>query len=225
MIIKYFPVKKSMAYLELFERVAEHVRRQGVKVRITRGKPLETAALERAGAMSFIPIPTSLIELYAEIGDGFEFGWSSKGKRAPFANHDICKLEECAPKSLGDVNWRIEWRDDYEFPHVKDPVLAKRTALEMQKWLPFWDIGNGDSLCLDTSVEPSPVLYNQHDWFDGGSGENGHLIAKSLLDFYSEWAQVCFQFPQSLWWPGVLNKNGLGINWASDEFREPFRLK
>lgn len=214
-----------MAYLELFESVAEHVRRQGVKVRFKRGKPLDPAAMERARAQAFIPIPSSLIEFYAEIGDGLEFGWSSKGKEALFANHEICKLEDCAPKSLDDVSWLTEWRDDYEFPHVDDPALAKKTALKMRKWLPFWGIGNGDSVCLETSRDPSPVLYNQHGWYDGGSGENGYQIAESLFDFYSGWAQVCFQFPKSLWWPGVLNKNGSGINWNSDEFREPFRLK
>jgi hypothetical protein len=213
-----------MAYLELFEGVAEHVRRQGVKVRFKRGKPLDPAAIERASPKAFIPIPTSLIDFYAEIGDGLEFGWSSKGKDAPFANHAICRLEECAPKSIDDVSWLTEWQDDYEFPHVEDPVLAKKTALKMRKWLAFWGIGNGDSLCLDTSADPSPVLFSKHDWYDGGSGENGHKIAESLFEFYSDWAQVCFQFPSSLWWPGVLNKNGAGINWASDEFREPFRL-
>jgi hypothetical protein len=110
--------------------------------------------MDHARAEAFIPIPPSPIDFYAEIGDGLEFGWSSKGRNAPFANHEICKL----------------------------------------------------------------------DWYDGGSGENGHKIAESLIDFYSDWARVCFQFPSSLWWPGVLNKNGEGIDWASDEFREPFRL-
>ena len=115
-----------MAYLELFERVAEHVRRQGVKVRFKRGKPLGSGVIERARAKAFIPIPTSLIAFYAEIGDGVEFAWSSKGEGAPFANHEICKFEECAPKSIDDVSCLTEWQDNYEFPHVEDPALAKK---------------------------------------------------------------------------------------------------
>jgi hypothetical protein len=213
-----------MAYLELIERVAEHVQRQGVKVRFERGKPLAASAIERARAEAFIPIPPSLIDFYAEIGDGMEFAWSSKGNDRLFANHEIPKIEECAPQSFDNVSWLPEWKDDYEFPYVKDPALAKTTALKMRKWLPFWDTGNGDSFCLDTSLAPSPVLFNQHDWLDGGSGKNGHQVADSLFEFYSQWAEVCFQFPRSLWWPDVLSKNGTGIDWGSVEFQEPFRL-
>jgi hypothetical protein len=109
--------------------------------------------MDHACAEAFIPIPQSLIDFYAEIGDGLEFGWSSKGRNAPFANHEICKLDACAPKSIDDVSWITEWRDDYEFAHVEDSALAKKTALKMRKWLPFWGIGNGDCLCLDTSLE------------------------------------------------------------------------
>ena len=61
-------------------------------------------------------------------------------------------------------------------------------------------------------------------WYDGGTGENGHRLADSLLQFYTDWAQVCFQFPRGLWWPSVFNKDGPGVHWSSDEFREPFRL-
>jgi hypothetical protein len=154
----------------------------------------------------------------------FRDAGKDKGRNAPFANHEICKLDACAPKSIDDVSWLTEWRDDYEFAHVEDSALAKRTALKMRKWLPLWGIGNGDCLCLDASADPSPVLFNKHDWYDGGSGGNGHKIAESLIDFYSDWARVCFQFPSRLWWAGVFNKNGEGIDWASDEFREPFRL-
>ena len=78
-----------MAYLELFEQVADHVRRQGGKVRFKRGKPLSPAAIERARCRAFIPIPTGLAELYAEIGDGLEFGWSTKQGNGPFARHEL----------------------------------------------------------------------------------------------------------------------------------------
>ena len=216
--------RENMTYLELFERVAEHVRRQGVKVRFERGEPLTPVAIELERAQAFIPVPPSLLDLYAEIGSGMEFAWSSKDNDRLFANHEIPRIEECAPKSFDNVSWLPEWQDDNEFPHVKDPALAKKTALKMRAWLRFISIGNGDSFCLDTSRDPSPVLFNKHDWFDGGTGENGHQIADSLWDFYSQWAQVCFQFPRSLWWPVVFNKTGVGIDWASEEFQEPFRL-
>lgn len=213
-----------MAYLELFERVADHVRRQGGKVRFKRGKPLSPVAIERARSQAFIPIPTQLAELYAEIGDGLEFGWSTKRGNTPFANHELSPIKDCAPTSLEDVNWLTEWNDDYGFPYTDDPELAKKTAIKMRKWLRFAGEGNGDTFCLDTAEESSPVLFNKHDWYDGGSGDNGHKMADSLLQFYSEWARVCFQVPSSLFWPSVFREQGHGINWGSPEFQEPFRL-
>jgi hypothetical protein len=213
-----------MRYFDLFERVTEHVRRQGVKVRFESGEPLSASVIERECSEAFIPIPPSLADFYTEIGNGMEFGWSSRNDDRLFANHEIPRIEACAPKSYDNVSWLTEWKDNYEFPHVQDPVLAKTTALKMRKWLPFIHEGNGDSFCLDTSQDPAPVVFNQHDWFDGGTGHNGHRVADSLMEFYSQWSQVCFQLPRSLWWPDVLNKNGTGIDWGSAQFQEPFRL-
>ena len=213
-----------MAYLELFERVAEHVRRQGVRVRFKRGKPLSAVVIDQARSQAFIPIPKAMADFYAEIGDGLEFGWSAKRGGTPFANHELSKVTDCAPMSRDEVIWRTEWDDDYEFPHTDDPVLAKTTAIRMRRWLHFASVGNGDTFCLDTASDPSPVLFNKHDWLDGGSGDNGHKVADSLFQFYAEWAKVCFQIPSSLYWPSVFSEEGAGIDWSSAEFQEPFRL-
>jgi hypothetical protein len=213
-----------MAYLELFERVADHVHRQGVKVRFKRGKSLAASAIDRAKAKALIPIPASMAEFYAEVGNGLEFAWTPKGDDAPFANHEFPKLADCVFESIDKVNWKTEWKDDYDFRYTKKPALAKQTALKMRKWVRFHDEGNGDGFCLDTAWDPAPVVFDQHDWYDGGTGENGHRLADSLLHFYTDWAQVCFQFPRSLWWPTVLKKDGSGVDWSSAEFREPFRL-
>jgi hypothetical protein len=213
-----------MAYLELFQRVSKHVRAQGVKVKFRRGKPLTAAAIKRAQSQSLIPIPTSLAEFYSEVGDGVLFQWSCEGEEAPFACLESPKLASRVVKSLDKINWRIEWDDSCDFRFTKNPKLAKQTALKMRKWLPLHDEGNGDQFCLDTAVEAAPVVFNQHDWFDGGSGDNGHLLGAALLDFFTQWSEVCFQFPSGLWWPRVFKKTGNGIDWRSKEFREPFRL-
>ncbi|AMV19094.1 hypothetical protein [Planctomyces sp. SH-PL14] len=213
-----------MAYLELFERVADHVRRQGVKVTFERGEALTTSTIERARAKALIPIPASMAEFYAEMGDGLEFAWSTKRDREPFANHEFPKLNSRVIESFDVLSWMTEWNDDYDFSGTKNPVLAKQTALKMRKWMPFHNEGNGDGFSLDTALDPAPVVFDKHDWCDGGTGENGHRLAESLLQFYTDWAQVCFQFPRSLWWPTVLKKDGPGVDWSSDEFCEPFRL-
>jgi hypothetical protein len=59
-------------------------------------------------------------------------------------------------------------------------------------WMPFYDEGNGEGFCLDTALEPALVVFEQQDWYDGGTCENGHRLTDSLLQFYTDWAQVCF---------------------------------
>lgn len=213
-----------MAYLELFEQVADHVRAQGLKVEFERGAPLAASAIEQACKRSVIPIPASLAEFYAEVGDGLRFAWRSKKLDDGFANHELPKFEDQVVKSFDSLKWRTEWHDNYDFSGTKDPALAKRTALKMRKWMPFYAEGNGDMFSLDTAVDPAPVVLDQHDWMDGGTGANGHRLADSLLQFYTDWAQVCFQFPRHLWWPGVLKKDGPYVEWSSNQFQEPFRL-
>lgn len=188
-----------------------------------RGRRLRASVINAARSKSKIPIPSSMADFYAEVGDGLEFAWTPQRGESPFANHEFPKLAERTIESIGGISWRTEWSDSYDFRYAKDPQLAKRTASRMRKWLPFHDEGNGDSFCLDTSIEPAPVLFDQHDWYDGGTGENGHLLGDSLLEFYTAWAQVCFQFPSSLYWPSVFKKAG-GVKWNSEEFQAPFRL-
>lgn len=212
-----------MAYLELFERVADYVRRRGLNLTFERGKRLSATAITRAQSRALIRIPSSMAEFYAEVGDGMFFAWRAKGDDAPFARHEFPRLADRTLESLDLLRWRIEWKDNYDFSHTKDPKLAKRTALKMRKWMPFHDEGNGDAFCLDTAIDPAPVVFDRHDWCDGGDGKNGHLLGRSLLEFYTDWSRVCFQMPHSLWWPSVFKRLG-GVNWSSKEFQEPFRL-
>lgn len=212
-----------MGYLELFQRVIDHVAGMGLKVTFRRGKRLSPAVIKRAQDEALIAIPPSMAAFYAEVGDGMSLRWTGKGADAPFANHAFPKLADITFRSLDQINWRMEWNDSCDFQSTKDPTLAKRTAMRMRSWIPFHDEGNGDCFCLETAVEGTPVVFNQHDWFDGGSGENGHVLARSLAEFYEAWANVCFQFPRTPWWPKVFNPSG-GVHWDSDEFQEPFQL-
>jgi hypothetical protein len=171
-----------------------------------------------------IPIPASVAEFYAEVGDGMVFRWRCKGDDyAPSAKVEFSTLANKTVASLDEIKWRTEWDDTYDFRFTKDPRKARRTAPKMRKWLPFHEEGNGDWISLDTEAKGVPVVYDRHDWFDGGTGENGHRAGASLLDFYTQWSKACFQFPRSSWWPKVFKASG-GIDWASEEFREPFRL-
>jgi hypothetical protein len=97
----------------------------------------------------------------------------------------------------------------------EDP-RAKRVYQTMLRWVNFHAEGNGDTFALDTSVEPHPVVFNQHDWNDGGDGTNGFLLGKDLNDFMTRWGTLCFQRPRSLWWLDVRKDHR--VDWESDEF-------
>lgn len=213
-----------MAYLELIEQVVDHVREHGVKVSYERGEPLKDKDIKRAQKRALIPILASLAAFYLEVGDGLNIFWTTSDEAGPIGGNEIPTLKDCSPRSRRQVNWLPEWQDDYDFSDMPDPALAKDTALRMRRWMPFHSEDTGDSISLDTAMDPAPVVFNKHDWHDGGTGANGHRMAGSLLEFYSEWAQVCFQIPNNLRWPSVFNKDGLGMNWASEEFHESFRL-
>jgi hypothetical protein len=127
----------------------------------------------------------------------------------------------------------VEWRqyalyapekaEQYGFPYTENPELAKRTAARMWDWLPVIAEGNGDLICVDLGVPSHPVIFHQHDWMDGGTGDNGHLLADNWGEFLAKWATVCFQFPKSLWWPSAFKPGG-GIAWEGEQFRDPFRI-
>lgn len=209
-----------MAYLELFRCVRRYVRELGAETTFRRGPSLTVDHVERVCGTSAIPVPNSVADLYLECGDGVYFSWEHGDASAAVS---LPPLSDLAVPSLDKVNWRIEWSDTYDFRYTRDPTLAKQTAMRMRQWLPIFEEGNGDSMCVDTASDPAPVVFNRHDWFDGGTGENGHVLGDSLLGFLTAWSSVCFQGPGGHWWPSVFRQTG-GIDWSNAEFRDPFRL-
>jgi SMI1 / KNR4 family (SUKH-1) len=241
-----------VGYAEMFERVARFVESQGIKAQFERGGPLTDRAIVSARKQLPIPLPECLVELYRELGDGFSFRWSD-GKLVPpapeqqriaaqigeltgrpfehpwidggkvFAVIEFSPLSELVAHHLERTRGAIEYDTDYEFSHVKDRQLAGKTAQWMKHWLGFHNEGNGDRFCIDTSTEPHSVVLDQHDWFDGATGANGTVLARTLPEFLEQWSRVCFQSPNSLWWwPTVLTESG--VNWDGEEFDQRFRL-
>ena len=121
------------------------------------------------------------------------------------------------------VLYSPERAEEYGFPYTKDPILAKRTAARMWNWLPVIEEGNGDSICLDLDAPSCPVVFDKHDWMDGGSGDNGHPLAPNWRAFLLGWGSVCFQVPDGLYWPWCFRPGG-GVAWDSESFRSPFRI-
>jgi len=113
--------------------------------------------------------------------------------------------------------------DDYKFPSVEDAKLAKQIYQRMKLWLPFQIEGEADCFCIDCDSPEGAVVYHQHDWYDGGSGENGHVLASSLGAFLQSWGRVCFASPANLYWPSAFARKG--VNWTSRYFPKAYIIK
>jgi hypothetical protein len=209
-----------MAYVELFAAAARQVKCQDVALTLKRGKPMSEKVVDSICSKSPIPVPRALADFYLEIGNGVTFEWDAGGA---YASLDLPEFGELIWDAEKHIKRWVEFSKDRDFPHTKNPALAKNTAARMKGWLRFENHGNGAGFCLDTSLEPAPVLFDQHAWFDGGAGENGHIMGASLMDFFSRWSKVCFQEPPGSWWPAVFQKSQ-GIDWESEKFAAAFRL-
>jgi cell wall assembly regulator SMI1 len=220
---------EGMDYRVLFQRVRAHLESLQVKYRYSAGRPvIECWDIWDVQDTLKRSLPHDLRQFYLAVGDGLSFRWEAESgeEYPPFANFQIPSLSCLAAQYF---DWRElalyspEKAEEYGFPHTKDPELAKRTAARMWHWLPIIEEGNGDELCIDLSLPSGPVIYHQHDWMDGGTGENGYLLAESWSAFLTRWGSVCFQFPKSLWWKSTLAPGG-GVAWAGEQFRPPFRI-
>lgn len=212
-----------MSYLPLFEQVVEFLEGSVAELEFKRGPAITREKLEQAQQKTGLPMPQSMIDFYFEVGDGLWFRWSSDDESGPGGVFQFHSLDEYVEEAVSSSEYICELIDsNYDFRFTDDPDLARRTIQRMRRWVPFHPEGNGDTFSLDTSLDPAPVVFNQHDWLDGGNGDNGHVMANSLLQFCKEWSRVCFQCPKNLWWPEVLQDGG--VNWASDQFSDTFRL-
>lgn len=206
--------------LDAIESAANHVRRQGVAVDLSLNEPPGAATIRAARQACPLALPEQLVDVYREIGDGFAMRWAAHEDRGPFGMIDLLPLQPLADNCAGRRKFAREWDDAYDFRFTKDPRLARRTAMRMRSWLQFHAEGNGDGFCLEVGEEGAPVVYHQHDWFDCGSGDNGHVVGHLLHDFLMEWARRCFQRPRELWWAAVVGKGG--IDWSNREFDSRF---
>lgn len=218
-----------MDYKRLFEQVRTRLDSLGVNYSFYAARPvLECWDIWGAQYDMKRMLPKELCKFYLDMGDGLSFRWESEPENGAlvFANLQMPSLESL-------VRQYFDWRNcvcyspenaaEYGFPHTANPQLAIRTAARMWDWLPILYQGNGDQICIDLSEQSCPVIFHKHDWMDGGSGENGFLLAENWNAFVTGWAGVCFQWPKSLFWDSELIP-AKGVNWEGAEFLAPFRI-
>ena len=214
-----------MDYRSLFDAVRRHVEAQGVACSVTAYAPPTPAKLAKAEREMGVRLPAELREFYRAAGDFFYLSWKADADdlNQPFAGFQVPSLADLVGHYL---DWRSyalytpERSEEYGFPHAKDPALAKRTAARMWHWLPVMTDAGGDQICIDLGDPSCPVVFDQHDWWEGG---NGHVLASNWAAFVAGWGSVCFQEPRRSYWPLCFREGG-GVAWDGDEFREPFRL-
>jgi cell wall assembly regulator SMI1 len=215
-------------YGDLLELVLRHLQGLGIDCTALAGEPATDEELAAAEAEMKVRLPAELREFYQTVGDGFTLFWQSDpdDPKKPWGNFEVPDLSALAGMRAG---WRElvlftpEKAEEYGFPYTKDPALAKCTAARMWHWLPVIEHGNGDSICLDLGAPGSPVVFDKHDWMDGGSGDNGHPLAPNWRAFLAGWGSVCFQHPEDLYWPWCIRPGG-GVAWDGEHFRSPFRV-
>lgn len=206
-------------FADIFEATATFLRTKGASPQIVKGGKASRSAVDKFSRETGVALPASFSSFYTEFADGFSFTWEANEDQ--WGAFSILNLEQLS-KDRRDWEKNIsEFLDD---PNSLDQCIDppfRGEAFEiwrnMKSWVPFWDEGNGDHFCVETTS--GRIVYDQHDWFDGFGSlatTNGIVAGQSLEDFLKNWSRFCFRPNKSLWW-GEFGKFG-SIKWEPDYF-------
>ena len=175
---------------QYIEKVAARLDHLGVQFELKLCEPLAGAEAVEARDAVDSPWPAQLWELLTEFGNGFEFRWPANEVDA----EPCCEIEFAGWRQIhqerGYLLAFLDELDDQWFARVGDPELARMQARLARSWFPILTDANGDQIMLDART--GHVRLYLHDWFDGGSGDNGFFMAESLSRFFQYWSACCF---------------------------------
>ncbi len=208
----------------VIDRVSKHLASLGIRLKCALNPTADPAEIDAAQERIGQPLPSSYIQFVTQFANGLSLSWSTDAE--PFASFDMEDVDSAVSGALSMRDWRFyneESARKYGFPYVDDSELALVTNRLMRNWIPLHAVGNGDNFSLNLNEDGfGNVIFDDHSWLDGGSGDNGFLMAADFPTFFESWGAVCFCQPKSLWWKSVLTDNG--VNWDSDQFDDRFRL-
>ena len=208
---------------EHFQRVASHLKTLGIRLHMEIQPPATSQDVKSAESRLELSLPPSYVEFVTTVANGLTVRW--RADDGPLACFEMPPLSESVDGllSMRDLRFYSEEKaKEYRFPYVDDSELAIETNRRMHYWLPFQADGNGDNLSVNIHrAGQGQIIFDQHDWLDGGTGANGLLMADTMPEFIESWASVCFCHPKSLWWKSVITEDG--VDWGSDEFDPHFR--
>ncbi len=210
---------------ELFSPLSKHLNALRINCDFFSAECVDAKTISDAETTIDFKLPEQLKELYLKFGNGLVFAWEDKRSESKHEAYGQLIIPALAELVQMHDEWKklVVWMDDYEFPNCQDSVLAKKTYRRMKLWLPFWDEGNGDQFCFDCGDAAGAIVFHQHDWNDGGVGNNGHRLANNLFDFIAQWSKVSFTCPTSLWWPSTFTNTG--VDWSERHFHSKFVVK
>jgi cell wall assembly regulator SMI1 len=197
----------------LSRRLRTFLEKSGIDVTLAGGPPATPAAIGKVESRIGLSFPPALRELYGAM-DGYACFWEN-AKDGRSGGVQILPLAKW-PARFRDWKESVLWMDTYAFPNVSDRKRAKTTYARMKSWLPFITHANGDAFCLAGDT----VVHHQHDWYDGGTGDNGRVVAPTLEAFLTVWAGVCFTTPKSGQWPFTTK----GVSWTAKHFDRAYML-
>lgn len=204
-----------MNYRAVFEAVKDHLEGIGVPYSHIKNKPASARDVSRFEKRFGLTLPGPLKAFYLAFSDGTFLHWQDG------ESHGAILIPSVKELGKDRKAWeQSAWAPDCDFPFVEDKALAQATVAEMVRWLPFDEDAEGDKLCLDCGIGSGAVRYHRHDWFDGGTGANGSIMAPDLNAFLCDWSRVCFVWPT--WWQATIGAEG--VVWDSDDFPPKYRL-
>jgi cell wall assembly regulator SMI1 len=211
---------KQAVIEDLLGPVRRHLQGLGIQPQEQRNAPATESELSAAETTIGAVLPPEIRSVYREYANGFRFRWALDDDFDDGDERDCLELPDLTGLVAYRKPYRDNWASDLDLSDIPDPRAARDTVTSMQHWLPFWEEANGDQFCLD--LRDGKIVFNVHDWFDGGDGTNGHLVAHGFVDFITAWSKVCFSGPMGLYWPDAFSD--AGIDWLAEHFDQRYMV-
>lgn len=207
---------------EALSLVRDHLRALGIQPLEERKPPASQVELSAAETAIRAELPDEMRQLYLAYANGLSFRWASAEDFDDADAFGAFELPDLPSLVRGCKTHRDFWTAaPLDLSKYRNPETTRNTMADMQYWLPFWEEGNGDEFCMD--LRDGRIVFNEHDWFDGGDGTNGHLLASNFRELITNWSRVCFAAPMSLYWPDAFSADG--IDWSSKHFHEDYIIR
>jgi hypothetical protein len=147
---------RTLNLVPILGGVCDHLSQFGVKPDVVARKRVSLGEVRRAEQSLGGAIPEPLREIYLGFGNGLSFSWALPDEEDM---HGCLEIPSLGDLVLSAINWRdyvVSFQDDGVA--LDNDVETEKAAFErMASWIPFWEEGNGDILCIDFGIRRAPI--------------------------------------------------------------------